>query len=113
MPGLARSVSSATSAAPKLHHARDSVQVLTGIPVVLLPLAGLEVGEPVTPALEPLDAVVGTVVSWLEQQSCIVHAHLNDERGHRLALLAPQGGHSLVGGKVGSPEVWPRWRQAR
>lgn len=83
------------------------------MPVERLPLAGLEVGEPVTLVLEQLDEVVGAGVSLLEHHPCIIHAHLREERGHRFALLAPQGSHSLVGGKVGSPKVWLRWRQPR
>lgn len=107
---MARSVSSATSAASKLHPARGSVQAPPCIPIVLLPLARLEVGEPATPALE---VVVGTSSLVAGTAVCNLHAPLREGRGHRLPLLAPRGGHGLVGGKGGPPEVWPRWRQAR
>lgn len=73
----------------------------------MAPTCRLEAGEPVAPAPEQLDEVVGTGALWLEHQSCIGHAPLREERGHRLALLAPQEDHSLVGGKVGSAEVHP------
>ena len=50
-----------------------SLQVLAVVPVVLLVLAGQEVGEAVSLALQQPDEVVGTVVTLLQCQLGIHH----------------------------------------
>ena len=68
-----------------------SLKVLAVVPVVPLMLAGQEVGEAVTLALEQPDEVVGAVVSLLEHQLCIVHLLLS--------------GHHLCGEGVGGAQL--------
>lgn len=50
-----------------------SLLVLAVVPVMLLVLAGQEVGEAVSLALEQPDEVVGTVVTLLQCQPGVVH----------------------------------------
>lgn len=69
--------------------------MLAVVPVVLLVLAGQEVGEVVALALEKPDEVVGTVVSLLEHQLGVIHLLLS---GHHLCRWR------------GTGEAQPRWQ---
>lgn len=61
---------------------------------MLLMLAGQEVGEAVTLALEQPDEVVGAIVPLLEHQLCVVHLLL---RGHHLCGEGSRWGSAQVG----------------
>lgn len=76
-----------------LGRAAGSLQVLAVVPVVLLVLAGQEVGEAVALALEKPDEVVGTVVSLLEHQLGVIHLLLS---GHHLCRRRGNPGGSAT-----------------
>lgn len=80
----------------------SSLKVLAVIPVVLLMLAGQEVGEAVTLALEQSDEVVGAVIPLLEHQLRVVHLLL---RGHHLCGEGSGQGSAQVGFSK-----WNCWR---
>lgn len=72
----------------------SSLKVLAVIPVVLLMLAGQEVGEAVTLALEQLDKVVSTIIPLLEHQLRVVHLLLC---GHHLCGEGSRQGSAQAG----------------
>lgn len=85
---------------------RGSLQVLAVVPVVLLMLAGQEVGEAVALALEQPDEVVGAVVPLLEHQLRVIHLLL---RGHHLCgqwvgSAKPGWGGSTCQGSLITPD---------